>query len=168
MENTQKQGPVPEAWKEGNLGYSTGLTLDTAKKMLEAAEREAREQELLMVIAIADCGGNLVALHRMDNSMLASIGIAMDKAYTAVYGKLPSMAWGDMMRSGDLPSLFIHQRWTAFPGGFPLIRDGKLFGGVGASGATKFGDLSVARAAMAAGGFSTDDIDAILSEITGS
>ena len=165
MVDSQKQVPVPDAWREGHLNYSTGLTLDTAKKMLAGAEEEASQQGLLMVIAISDSGGNLLAFHRMDNAMLASIQIAMDKAYTAVYGKIPSLIWGDILKSGEIPSLFIHKRWTPFPGGFPLIRDGRLYGGVGASGATMFGDLSVARAAMAAGKFNTDGVDAMLSTL---
>ena len=70
-----------------------------------------------------------------------------------------------MFKSGDLPSLFFHERWTAFPGGFPLIRDGKILGGIGASGATMYGDCSVARAGMAAGGFETEDVDALLAQM---
>ncbi len=166
---TDSQGPfaVPDEWKEGKLSYRSGLTLATAKKMLEAAENEARQQGILMAVAIADNGGNLVALHRMDNAMLASIQIAMDKAFTAIYGKIPTMVWGEIVRSGEIPPLFIHQRWTPFPGGFPLICDSAIFGAIGASGATMYGDLSVARAGVAAGGFQTDAIDVILAKIGG-
>jgi uncharacterized protein GlcG (DUF336 family) len=167
MTDSQDLFAVPDEWKEGKLDYRSGLTLATARQMLEAAEKEARQQGLLIVMAIADSGGNLVALHRMDNAMLASIHIAMDKAFTAVYGKISTMVWGDIVRSGEIPPLFIHQRWTPFPGGFPLIRDGGIFGAIGASGATMFGDLSVARAGIAAGGFQTDAIDVILAKMGG-
>jgi uncharacterized protein GlcG (DUF336 family) len=162
MSNPPKRKPTPDAWKEGNMPYSTGLTLETAKKMLAAAESEARKQKLLMTIAVVDSAGNLVAFHRMDDSCLCSIQISMDKAFTAVYGKLSTMEWGTLFKSGELPSLFFHNRWTPFPGGFPLVRDGKIYGGIGVSGATTVGDSAVARAALAAGGFKTDDIDAIL------
>jgi len=165
MVNIPKQNPVPEEWQEGKLNYSSGLTLEIAKKMLEAAEDEARRLRLLMAFAIADAGGNLIAFHRMDNAMLAASQIAMDKAFTAVYGKIPSALWGDILRSGELPPLFIHQRWTPFPGGFPLIRGGAIYGGVGASGATSHGDTAVARAAAAAGSFETRNFDKFLSEL---
>ena len=154
--------PVPPAWKEGVLSYSTGLTYDTAKKMIDAAMAEAKKQGLLMVIAIADAGGNLVAFGRMENAMLASINIAMDKAFTAAYGKIPTQVWRDIVQGGILPPLFIHNRWIAFPGGFPVIKGKQLLGGLGCSGATAHGDTSVARAALAAGGFSTEDAEAIL------
>lgn len=162
---THSKDPVPPAWREGVLSYSTGLTYDTARKMIEAAMAEAKRQGLTMVIAVADAGGNLVALGRMDDAMLASIHIAMDKAFTAAYGKIPTQVWRDIVQSGNLPPLFIHERWTAFPGGFPLVKGKQLLGGIGCSGATAHGDTSVARAALAAGGFSTEEADAILKQL---
>ena len=46
------------------------------------------------------------------------------------------------------------------------MRKGKqLFGGIGCSGATAYGDVSVARAGLLAGGFSTEDTDKILKEL---
>jgi uncharacterized protein GlcG (DUF336 family) len=159
--------PVPPVWKKGGLSYSTGLTYDTAKKMIEAAMVEAKKQGLAMVIAVADAGGNLVAFGRMDEAMLASVHIAMDKAFTAAYGKIPTQIWRDIVQSGNLPPLFIHDRWTAFPGGFPLIKGKKLLGGIGCSGATAHGDTSVAKAGLRAGGFSTSDADAILKDLNG-
>ncbi len=158
--------PVPTPWRQGALSYSTGLTYDTAKKMVEAAMAEAKKQGLSMVVAIADAGGNLVAFGRMDDAMLASIHIATDKAFTSAYGKIPTQVWRDIVQSGNLPPLFIHKRWTAFPGGFPLIKGKKLLGGIGCSGATAYGDTSVARAGLRAGGFSTGDADAILKQLS--
>ena len=154
--------PVPPEWKEKGLSYGSGLTLTAANRMIEAGEAEARNQGLLMSIAVVDAGGHLVAFGRMDDAMLASIQIALDKAYTSVYGKLPTTVWRDVFQSGEIPPLFIHERWTAFPGGFPIIKGKKLIGGLGVSGATAYGDTSVAREALNAGGFSTRDADALL------
>jgi glc operon protein GlcG len=159
--------PVPDAWKEGGLPYGPSITLATAKKMLDAAEAEAKKQGLLMVMAVADTGGNLVAFSRMDNAMLLSIQIAMDKAFTAAFSKVPSEVWRNILRAGMLPQLFIHERLMPLPGGFPLTKNGQLMGGLGVSGATALGDTSVARAALVAGGFNTQDIDAILVELQG-
>ena len=157
--------PVPPVWKEGGLSYSTGLSFDTAKKMIDAAMSEAKKQGLTMVIAIVDAGGNLLAFGRMDEAMLASIQIAMDKAFTAVYGKIPTQIWRDIVQSGNLPPLFIHERWTAFPGGFPIIKGKQLLGGIGCSGATAYGDTMVARAGLLAGEFSTEGANSFLKEL---
>jgi cob(I)alamin adenosyltransferase len=162
---TIPKDPVPAEWKEGGLTYSAGLKYDTARKMIDAAMAEAKKQGLTMVIAIADAGGNLVAFGRMDEAMLASIQIAMDKAFTAAYGKVPTQIWRTIIQAGFIPPLFIHERWTAFAGGFPLIIGKQLFGGIGCSGATAYGDTSVARAGLLAGGFSTEDADNVLKEL---
>jgi uncharacterized protein GlcG (DUF336 family) len=132
--------------------------------MIDAGMAEARKQGLRMAVAIVDSGGNLVAFGRMDDVMLASIQISMDKAYTAVKGKLPTQVWRDILQSGAIPPLFFHERWTAFPGGFPLIKGNQIFGGMGASGGTGFGDTSVVRAGLQAGEFSTEDADAMLKD----
>jgi uncharacterized protein GlcG (DUF336 family) len=162
---TNPKDPVPAEWKEGGLSYRTGLTFNTAKKMIDAAMSKAKKQGLTMAIAIVDVGGNLIAFGRMDEVMLASIQISIDKAFTAVYGKVPTQIWRMIVQSGNIPPLFIHERWTAFPGGFPLIKGKQLLGGIGCSGATSYGDTSVARAALFAGGFSTEDADNILKEL---
>jgi uncharacterized protein GlcG (DUF336 family) len=129
--------------------------------MLEAAEKEAQRQGVPMVIAIADAGGNLLALERMDQAILVSIQIAMDKAFTAVFGKQTTAEFGSSYRSGTLVPLFFHERWITFPGGFPLLKDGVIMGGIGVSGGIDE-DIHVARAALKAGGFDTREADALI------
>lgn len=155
---------TPPAWKAGNLPYGTGLTLDTGKKMLEAGEKEAQKQGVPMAMAIVDAGGNLLAFHRMDDTILVGTQIAMDKAFTAVFGKQHSGNNATLYQSGILVPLFYHERWITFPGGFPIIKNGVLLGGIGVSGGT-IEDVLVARAALAAGSFSVDEVDAFLTQM---
>ncbi len=155
-------GQTPPAWKAGNLSYGSGLTLETAKKMLEAGEKEAEKQGVPMAIAIVDAGGNLLAFSRMDNAILGSIQIAIDKAFTAAFGKRPTGDWKREFQSGELVPLFVHERWITFPGGFPIISNGVLLGGIGVSGGT-VEDIYVAKAALKAGGFSVNEVNAALS-----
>ena len=162
----EPSGQTPSAWKAGNLPYGAGLTLETAKKMLEAGEKEAEKQGVPMVIAVVDAGGNLLAFSRMDNALLLSIQLAMDKAFTAVFGKLPTLRWSETVQSAGIIPLFLHERWITFPGGFPIINNGVLLGGIGISGGT-IEDLYVARATLKAGGFSVDEVDAALTEAVG-
>jgi len=154
---------TPPAWKAGKLAYGAGLTLEASKKMLEASEKEAQRQGVHMAMAIVDAGGNLLAFHRMDNAILAGIQIAIDKAFTAVFGKQHSGNYASLYQSGILVPLFYHERWITFPGGFPIIKNGVLLGGIGVSGGT-IEDVFVARAALAAGGFSVDEVDAFLTQ----
>jgi uncharacterized protein GlcG (DUF336 family) len=156
-------GEAPEMWKSGKRIYGPGLTLETAKKMLEAGEREAVQQEVPMAMAISDQSGNLLAFHRMDNTMLVSTQIAMDKAYTSVLGKKSTGSNKASFLSGELVPLFFHERWITFPGGFPLIRENVIMGGLGVSGGV-IEDCHVARAMLKSGGFSTAEVDAFLQE----
>jgi uncharacterized protein GlcG (DUF336 family) len=155
--------PVPcfNAWKQGNVSYGGELNLATCKKMLEAGERQAKKEGVPMTIAICDTGGHLLALHRMDDAALFSIQIAQDKAYTAVFGKQDTSKLGIHYRSGTLIPLFFHERWITFPGGFPIIKDGKLIGGIGVSGGVTE-DVPVAKAVLESGGFDTSEVDELL------
>jgi uncharacterized protein GlcG (DUF336 family) len=156
---------TPAPWRSGNLSYGSGLTLDVARKMLEAGEKEAQKQGVPMSMAIGDAGGNLMAFRRMDNAALFSINIAMDKAFTAAFGKMPTGSFADFYRMGELVPLFFHKRWITFPGGFPIIKAGMLLGGIGVSGGT-IEDVYVARAALRAGGFLLDPVDAVIRNTT--
>lgn len=70
------------------MGKSTyekkSITLEMAKRIIEAAENKAEEIGVPMVIAIVDESGNLKALSRMDRAALLAIQVAQDKAYTRV------------------------------------------------------------------------------------
>jgi uncharacterized protein GlcG (DUF336 family) len=162
MARTKEQ--IPPSWKAGKLCYQAGLTLKMAEKMLDAAEKEARNQEVPVSMAITDCGGNLVAFRRMDNAILMSIQISMNKAFSVTYGKLPTSTWKSIFQAGELPVLVFHEKWITLPGGFPIIKEGKLYGGIGISGGVAVHDITIARAALLAGGFSTEDTDAALKE----
>ena len=56
------------------------INLDQAKRIIAAAEEEAADIGVQMVITILDDGGNLIASHRMDDAWLASVDIAQNKA----------------------------------------------------------------------------------------
>jgi uncharacterized protein GlcG (DUF336 family) len=152
---------TPAAWKNGSLSYGPGLTLDIAKRMLEAGEKEAEKQGVPMSMAISDAAGNLMAFSRMDNAALFSIQIALDKAFTTVFGKMPTGSFAGQYCPGGLVPLFFHERWITFPGGFPIIKNGVILGGIGVSGGI-IEDVYVAKAALEAGGFSLDEVHAAI------
>ena len=128
------------------LPYGPPISLETAKKVMAAAEAEAVKNNWGMVITILDSGGNLVMAHRMDNAPLASVGISRGKARTAVEFKRPSKALEDGIAGGgaglrllSLPGVFVE-------GGVPIVVDGKIVGAIGASGAASGQDAQVAQA----------------------
>lgn len=59
------------------------VSLDDARRMIEAGERKAREIGQPSNIAVVDAGGNLVAHIRMDGSWIGSVDGSINKAFTA-------------------------------------------------------------------------------------
>lgn len=133
---------------------SGGVLLDTAMKMVEASEAKAVEISVPMVISVVDMGGNLVLLHRMENSLLASLEIAPNKAFTSVALKMPSADVQALAQEGsELQGIAVEHagRLVEFGGGIPLYdADGVQIGAIGVSGGSVAEDTSVAEAGLAA------------------
>ncbi|KAB1185495.1 MULTISPECIES: heme-binding protein [Haloferax] len=131
----------------------TDVTLEVAKQLVDAAEEKAAEIDVPMCIAVMDDAANLVAFHRMDDALLASIDIAQDKAYTAVSLKLDTETVWEVSQPGE--SLYglgntNDGRIITFGGGIPLEVDGTVVGGIGVSGGSAEEDVTVASAAVEA------------------
>jgi uncharacterized protein GlcG (DUF336 family) len=136
-------------------GDDTVITLEEAQGMISAAERRAQEMGQPMNIAVMDAGRNLVAFHRMDGAWVASIDIAIDKAFTSAGRGLTTRKIGEMAQPGQ-PLFGINTtnggRIVIFAGGIPLMRDGEVVGAIGVSGGTVDEDHEVAEAGVAAFG----------------
>ncbi|HWQ78606.1 MAG TPA: cob(I)yrinic acid a,c-diamide adenosyltransferase [Anaerovoracaceae bacterium] len=127
------------------------FSLSVLKKLAEAAEQKAAEMGVPIVFAAADQGGNLALLHRMEDSLLVSIDIAINKAYTSVALKMPT----DELYKLAVPGGSLYgitttndSRIIAFGGGFPVFRDGAVIGAIGVSGGTVEQDMEIARHAL--------------------
>lgn len=127
------------------------LTLDMAKKLLEEAEKTAKEINVPVVIAIVDEGGNLVAQHRMDNSLLVSISLALSKAYTSIALKMTTEKLSTITLPGNpLYGLenSVDNRLCSIGGGIPIIMNGYLLGAIGVSGGTVEDDILIAKSSL--------------------
>lgn len=127
------------------------VNLDLALELITAAKKKANEIGVPMVIAIVDAGGNLVALQRMDQALLVSIDVAINKAYTAVALKLPTHELARVAQPGQ-PLFGIHNadggRIVIFGGGLPLKRNNEIIGGIGVSGGSVEEDILCAMAGI--------------------
>ena len=127
------------------------ISNETAQALIAAAEAKASAIQVPMVIAIVDESGVLKAFSRMDGAALLSVGIAQDKAYTAVSFGIPTHAWHDFIKD-DPPLLhgIVHTpRLVVFGGGYPIQHEGAVVGGIGVSGGHYHQDMQVAEAALA-------------------
>lgn len=126
------------------------LTSAFASELLIAAERKAHEIGQSSVIAVVDESGVLKAFSRMDNAPLLSVQVAQDKAYTAAGFGMSTDQWYEFIENDaplriGAPSGI--DRLVIFGGGYPLVVDDKIVGGIGVSGGHYSEDMEVAKAA---------------------
>ena len=125
--------------------------LAAAKRIAERAEALSAELGVPVVIAAADAGGNLMLLHRVEGALLASIEIAINKAWSAVAFQAPTATLGPLASGdGPLPGLADTNsgRVVLFGGGVPVHVDGELAGAIGISGGTAEQDVDIATCAL--------------------
>lgn len=131
----------------------SNLNLEDSRKIIAAAEEEARRIGVAMNIAITDSAGHLVAHVRMDGARVGSIDVSIKKAFTAAAFQTPTDVLGAMCQPGH-PTYGLQfsneGRVMIFGGGFPLKRKGELLGAIGVSGGTIDEDIAVAEAGIAA------------------
>ena len=127
--------------------YGAPITLDAAKKAMAAAEAEAVKNNWPMAIVILDSTGHMVMLHKLDNTQYGSIGVAEDKAKSAINFRRPTKVFEDLVAGGGIGIRTLGLRGASpIEGGIPIVVDGKIVGAIGASGGTAPQDGIVAKA----------------------
>jgi uncharacterized protein GlcG (DUF336 family) len=125
------------------------LTLDSAKRVAEAAEAEALRRGWTVAVAVVDPAGGLILFHSLDGTQPASQDIAVLKARAAARLKRPTKALEDGVAGGRNTLLTIPDV-LALEGGVPVLVDGHVAGAIGVSGMTSAEDGIVAAAGLAA------------------
>lgn len=129
--------------------YGPPIGLEQAKKAVAAAEAEAIKHDWPVVIAVVDCGGNLVLLHRLDNTQLGSVEVAQAKARTANNFRRPSKDFEEMVAGGGAGLRTLAMPGAApLEGGLPILLDGKIVGAIGVSGVRSSQDAQIAQAGI--------------------
>ena len=130
--------------------YGGPIDLATAKKVMAAAETEAKKNNWPVVIAIVDAGGHLVLLERLDNTQWGSVEIAQRKALTAAKFRRPTRFWEERIAKGGVDLKLLKINGFPMEGGLPIIYRGKVVGAIGVSGVTSTQDAQIGRAGIAA------------------
>jgi uncharacterized protein GlcG (DUF336 family) len=130
------------------------LTHAGAKKIAATAIGKAEQAGIAISVAIADSGGHLIVLERMDEGRFHSLHSATTKAVCAASNKRPTSSHGaqgqplDLAHALGLALAAGPERWTAMEGGCPIVVEGECIGGVGVSGADWATDERIAREAV--------------------
>ena len=135
---------------EAQLLEKKGLNLEAARKMVAAAEPEAERNDWRGVVAVVDDGGWIILLERMDHAALtAGVELAPGKARAAALYKKPSQELEEAINHGRYAAITA-RGFIEMQGGLPVVVDGEVIGGIGASFATPEEDEQVAKAGLAA------------------
>ena len=132
------------------------LTHHGAKHMAAIAVERAQTAGIAIAVAVADAGGHLVVLERMDGGRFHTVHSATTKAVCAASNKRPTSARGaqaqplDVAHAIGLALAAGPERWTAMEGGVPVLVDRECIGGVGVSGGDWETDARIAREAVEA------------------
>ena len=123
------------------------MTLALAEKIAEAVLAEAARVGVKAVVCVSDAAGNPKLVKCMDDAYLASYDVAVNKAYTVVALKMPTIELKPLAQPGA--SLYGIQftnggRIVIFGGGDPLKNDdGVIIGGLGVSGGSEDQDTAL-------------------------
>lgn len=125
---------------------SQSLAHADAISIIEAIRTELEANGKGAAIAVVDAHGELLAFLRTDGCRLPSIGIAINKAYTAARERIESGELGDRSQEDGFPMTnFGELRYVTWGGGVPINIDGETIGAVGVSGLPEEEDIALAR-----------------------
>lgn len=133
------------------------LELHEARAMAHAALAKAQEIGVPETVCITDEGGFPLVLERMDGARVTGPQIAWNKAFTAAGHKRSTHLFNTAPNGPALPGneafgiqWSFEGKFAVFVGGFPIVVNGEVIGGVGLSGGNGEQDTSCGVAALQA------------------
>jgi uncharacterized protein GlcG (DUF336 family) len=127
---------------------SHSITREAAARLIAASIAACERIGFEPVVAIVDAAGNLKAFERSDKSSFLAVNIAIDKAYTAASFGLSTAQWVDLLEDRGASNLRHVPRVLAAAGGFPIMDDGAIIGGLGVSGGSWAQDQEAGEEAL--------------------
>jgi uncharacterized protein GlcG (DUF336 family) len=125
--------------------------------MVHAALARAKAIGVTETACVVDDGGYPLVLERMDGARITGPQIAWNKAFTAAGHKRSTHLFTTPPNGPALPGneafgiqLSFEGRFAAFVGGFPIVVNGEVIGGVGLSGGNGEQDTACGLAALQA------------------
>jgi uncharacterized protein GlcG (DUF336 family) len=133
------------------------LELEEARVMIAAAISRSREIGVLETVCIVDDGGYPVAMERMNGARITGPQIAWNKAFTAAGHKRSTHLFNTPPNGPALPGneafgiqWSFDGKFAIFVGGFPIVVNDEVVGGVGLSGGNGEQDTQAGLAALQA------------------
>lgn len=113
-----------------------------------AATNAAAVLNVKISAAVVDNGGILKAFIRNDSAPFLTVDAAINKAWTSASFGYPTHMWNGFMNDPQLAPIAHIPKVLAVGGGYPLMVDGEIIGGLGISGGTYIEDQEIAEMAL--------------------
>jgi uncharacterized protein GlcG (DUF336 family) len=133
------------------------LELAEARHMVAAAIGKSRDLGVFETVCVVDDGGYPLALERMDGARITGPQIAWNKAFTAAGHRRSTHLFNQMPNGPALPGneafgiqWSFEGKFAVFVGGFPVVVDDEVVGGIGLSGGNGEQDTQCGVAALQA------------------
>lgn len=128
-----------------------------ARRMTDAALRRSKELGVLETVCVVDAGGFPILLERMDGARITGPQIAWNKAFTAAGHKRSTHLFntppnGPALHGNEAYGIehSFDGKFAIFVGGFPIVVDGDVIGGLGMSGGNGEQDTACGLAGLEA------------------
>lgn len=128
-----------------------------ARLMVDAAISRSKEIGVKETVCVVDEGGFPIVLERMDGARITGPQIAWNKAFTAAGHKRSTHLFTTPPNGPALPGneafgiqLSFEGRFAVFVGGFPIVIDDEVVGGIGLSGGNGEQDTQAGLAGLQA------------------
>ncbi|WP_424813055.1 GlcG/HbpS family heme-binding protein [Roseococcus sp. YIM B11640] len=128
-----------------------------ARAMVDAATAKARAIGVAQTVCIVDEGGHPLLIERMDGARVTGPQIAWNKAFTAAGHKRSTHLFNTPPNGPALPGneafgiqWSFDGKFAVFVGGFPIVIDGTVIGGIGLSGGNGEQDTACGLAGLQA------------------
>jgi uncharacterized protein GlcG (DUF336 family) len=138
--------PVPDAQPNG-IPYGMPISLADAKKLIAAAQAEAKKHDWRLACAVVEPTGMLVAYEKMEDTQYASAEIAIDKARASAMYRRSLKSFVDAIKAGNTGVLSL-PGVIAVEGAMPIVKAGKIIGALGCSGGASNQDATAVYKAL--------------------
>jgi len=137
----------------------TALRLEQreARAMVAGATARALALGVAQTVCVVDEGGAPLLLERMDGARITGPQIAWNKAFTSAGHKRSTHLFNTPPNGPALPGneafgiqWSFEGRFAVFVGGFPIVVDGQVVGGIGLSGGNGEQDIACGLAGLQA------------------
>ena len=129
------------------------LSTDAIQAMLNAGVNRGKELGVKVHLTIMDSSSNVAGFISFDGAPRIAVVTANRKAMTAVHTGMTTETWEKYVNSipaSELKIIDSIEGYVAAKGGYPVIEDGMVLGGIGVSGANQEIDADIAEAMLAA------------------